>query len=123
VNDPARDVLDEEALLERLGGDPGVLREVVSLFASECSRLVGEIRRALERGDAPDLARAAHSLKGTLATLSATQAQNAALRLEILGRGGELADAAGAFAELEETVERLRPALAELGQKQALSAC
>jgi HPt (histidine-containing phosphotransfer) domain-containing protein len=93
--------VDRVALLERLGGDVALARELADLYADESPRLVGAVRAALERGDAPALARAAHSLKGTLTSLAAPRASELALRLEQFGAGGDLAGAAAELPELE----------------------
>jgi HPt (histidine-containing phosphotransfer) domain-containing protein/PAS domain-containing protein len=99
--------LDRAALLERLGGDAELVREVAELYLHESPRLLGAARAALAGGDAPALARAAHSLKGTLTTLAAPRASTAALRLEQLGARGDLAGAAAALPELERCLEEL----------------
>jgi signal transduction histidine kinase len=99
--------LDRAALLERLGGDAELVREVAELYFHESPRLLGAARAALAGGDAAALARAAHSLKGTLATLAAPRASAAARRLEELGARGDLAAAADALPELERCLDEL----------------
>jgi HPt (histidine-containing phosphotransfer) domain-containing protein len=56
----------------------------------------------------------AHTLKGALGALGAKRAFDAALRLEMMGRRGDLSRAGEASAELQEEIERLQPALAAL---------
>jgi HPt (histidine-containing phosphotransfer) domain-containing protein len=74
---------------------------------------------ALTRGDAPTLARAAHTMKGVLQTLAASPAADVAVRLEILARCGNLAEAEGLLAELRDELTLLTPALRELIRKAA----
>ena len=62
---------------------------------------------AIARGDGQALQRAAHSLKGTVRSFGAQAAGEAALRLEVMGRGGDLTQAAPACAELEQEVAHL----------------
>jgi signal transduction histidine kinase/CheY-like chemotaxis protein len=111
---PADPVLDREELLGQVAGDREALCEIAELARAECPRLLGEVRAALERGSAGDLARAAHSLKGTVGSIAARPAQAAAARLEHIARQGPLQDAPTALAELEERTQRLQEALASL---------
>jgi CheY-like chemotaxis protein len=109
---PAETALDREGLLEQLGGDQEALLEIVGLARSECPRLLGDVRTALGRDSAADVARAAHSLKGTVGSIAAHAAHATAARLEELARRGQLQEAPATFAELEERIERLQEALA-----------
>jgi CheY-like chemotaxis protein len=104
-------VLDRAALLRRVGGNLTLLREILGLFRDDCARLMRELQAALENGDTAGLSGAAHTLKGSLGHLCATAAFQAALRLEMAGREGDLAGAAEAYRRLEEEIERLHAAL------------
>jgi CheY-like chemotaxis protein len=113
---PAPDaVLDRAAALAHAGGDPALLGELASLFLADCPRLLAALRGALDRGDAEGLRVAAHTLKGSFACLGAVPAARQAQQLEALARRGDLAGAGAAFAAVEDALERLRPALADLG--------
>jgi hypothetical protein len=54
-----------------------------------------------------------------VATFAARAASEAALRLEKMGRSGDLSAAAEALAALAQEVERLRPALTALAEQAA----
>jgi PAS domain S-box-containing protein len=108
------DTLDRQEALERVGGDAALLRELVEVFLADCPRLWRDIGDALARGDARQLNRAAHTLKGAVSTFGAHTAREAAQHLELLGQKGDLSGAAGAVARLETELERLKPALLEL---------
>jgi len=103
---------DWTAALERVGGDRALLGELVRLFLQECPGWVRELRRGLEAGDAAALKRVAHNLKSCMGNFGARAAFERALRLETLGRDGNLAGADEACRALEQSLERLRPALA-----------
>jgi two-component system, sensor histidine kinase and response regulator len=107
-------VLDPDRLLDALDGDVETMRGVVELFAAQRADLVGRLRDAIRRSVAADVHHVAHSLKGALATLGADAAAEAAFRLERIGRAGDLATAAAAFAALERELERLQPELDRL---------
>jgi HPt (histidine-containing phosphotransfer) domain-containing protein len=97
-----------------VGGDLHLLRKLADLFLVDRPRVLGEIRDAIARGDAPRLRIAAHTLKGAVGNLGACAAFEAALKLEMMGRAGDLCSAAGALAALEDTLDRLEPAVADL---------
>ncbi len=110
VPDGAR-VVDRDAMLRRVGGDAELLLEMVASFNDESARLIASIRDGIARADAAGIERAAHSLKGALATLAAGPASNAALVLERLGRAGDLTGAGAAYAVLERELAAVRRAL------------
>jgi HPt (histidine-containing phosphotransfer) domain-containing protein len=103
---------DWEAALERVAGDRDLLSELVRLFLRECPGWLAELRRALAAGDAVVVKRVAHNLKSCLGNFGARAAFERALRVETIGRDGNLAGADEACRALEQSLERLRPALA-----------
>ena len=111
------DVLDRDALLDRLGGDIGLFEEITGLFIEDCPKLLSQIRSAVSGGDARALEQAAHTLKGCVANFGADAAYQAALRLERIGRAGELDDASSACSNLEAEVGRFQQALQALARE------
>jgi CheY-like chemotaxis protein/HPt (histidine-containing phosphotransfer) domain-containing protein len=111
---PGGPVLDRAAFLARVGGQVGLVRQVVEMFEADWPRRVAALRGALAAEDAAGLAKIAHGAVGALGALAAQEAVGTASRLEALARGGDLASVAGSLAELERQGERLRAALAEL---------
>jgi CheY-like chemotaxis protein len=109
-----QEILDESTLRARFEGEPELLRDVVNLFLDDCPKLLDGIRGAVERSDAQALERAAHKLKGTVANFSARASYDAALRLEVMGRGGHLEQAREALARLDSSLRELRPVLIKL---------
>jgi CheY-like chemotaxis protein len=109
-----QEILDESTLRARFGGEPELLRDVVSLYLEDSPNLIDGIRGAVERSDARALEWAAHKLKGTVANFAARAAYDAALRMEIMGRGGHLEQAAEALERLESALAELKPALLNL---------
>jgi HPt (histidine-containing phosphotransfer) domain-containing protein len=97
-----------------VGGDERLLADVVQIFLKDSPGWVAEIRSALARADAAGLRRAAHTLKGAVGYFGAAEVGGAALRLEELGRAGDLAAAPAALETLEQALSRLRPALLPL---------
>jgi PAS domain S-box-containing protein len=108
------DILDRREALERVGGDTGLLRELIAVFRADGPRLGKDIADALARGDAQKLSRTAHTLKGAVSTFGAASAEAAAQQVERLAGQGDLSGAAAAVAHLDMELGRLKHALREL---------
>jgi PAS domain S-box-containing protein len=106
--------LDQDAALARVEGDVGLLAELASLFVSDCPAMQSAIHEALERQDSEALARAAHAMKGSVGNFAAKKAFDAALKLELMARRGDLTHAAEAAAALDEALRELCQALEEV---------
>jgi len=113
--EPMRPVLDYQLALSRVGGDQALLIDLGMLFRVESAKLLATIRDAAERKDLDILHRAAHSLKGSVATFAAEDAFDAALKLERLARSEEWAGIGDAISTVVAEIERVMLALAELG--------
>src|SRR5262249_30315009 len=87
---PAKGVFNKETALARVGGDVALLRELAELFLRESPALVEAVANAVGKGDVSLLKTAAHALKGSVDNFAAPGAFDAALRLETLGREGNL---------------------------------
>ena len=73
-------------LLDRVGGDSDLLREITTIFLEEYPQLLEDIRSAVARCDDHLLERSAHSLKGSVSNFGAESATAAAYSLEQLGQ-------------------------------------
>jgi two-component system sensor histidine kinase/response regulator len=113
--EPMRPVLDHQVALSRVGGDEALLIDLGMLFRAESAKLLATIRDAGERKDFDTLQRAAHSLKGSVATFAAEDAFDAAFKLERLARSQEWTGIDDAISTLNAEIERVMSALAELG--------
>jgi HPt (histidine-containing phosphotransfer) domain-containing protein len=103
---------DPSEILARVEGDLELLAELVEIFDGEAPQRLSEIRRCMEVGDANGLERAAHALRGSVASFGAHPAAQAAHALEIRGRDGAFAGAEVHVAELAHELSRLQIALA-----------
>ena len=113
-------VPDRKVLLEFFDGDPEFLAEVVNIFLQECPQQLTAMREAIAGGDAALLEQTAHSLKGSVSNFGVPAVFYALQNLEKMGRTGELASAAQAFADLEEKIRPLQTALADLLKERIL---
>jgi two-component system, sensor histidine kinase and response regulator len=112
---PAPDeAIDTAELMNRVGGDKDLLKELVGVYLDICPSMIAELRQAVARRDAPAVQRAAHTLKGMVGQLGAKAAFNAALHLEALARERDLSQADAACAALEDALNRVRPAVLRL---------
>lgn len=96
---PARPI-DDEALLERLGGDVGLLRDILRIFVDEAPIRRAKFSSALSAIDADALRLAAHGLKGSALSLCAAGLADACASLERVSgqeaHAGRLDEALGA---------------------------
>jgi two-component system sensor histidine kinase/response regulator len=95
------EVLDEKALLVTVGGDRGLARELAQIFLQELDSRMPEMASAVLARDKTRLQFAAHVLRGSAASLSATRVTNTAAELETMARAGEMATADATFARLK----------------------
>ena len=115
----ADQVMDIEAAMARVDGDEDLLREIACLFVGSCPELVGQIRDAIDRADGKALENAAHTLKGSVGNFGAKPAYEAALRLEMLGRSGDMSKADEALAALDSALLDLNNILSRYNLEEA----
>lgn len=109
--------LNKKAILERVGGDIDLFKEIVGLFLDSCPVLLTEIREAFQQGNPESVERAAHTLKGSVSNFGAESAVAAALTLERMGRSKDLSEAKQAIMDLETEIDRVSQELAAFTQE------
>jgi two-component system sensor histidine kinase/response regulator len=117
VGDDRQEILDWEAAFKHFEGDVELMKEIAQMFLEESPLLMNKMKDALGRGDCDALERAAHTVKGSVGNFAAKRAFQAAQRVEEIGRERTMAEAEGAYRELETELKKLRPALASLGRE------
>jgi CheY-like chemotaxis protein len=110
---------DRSAILARVEGDQDLLQEIVALFLEETPRLLSDVQAAIARRDAAELSRAAHTLKGSVGNFGAKRAYDEVVKLEAIGKGGDLTDAQRTYDGLEREIDRLVAALRALAHETA----
>jgi two-component system sensor histidine kinase/response regulator len=108
------DSIDQAALMDRLAGDRELLLELIGLYLDDEQGLIGHVADAIAAGDATRIARAAHTLKGSVGNFCAASAHAAAGALEAAARGGRLADAPVLFERLLAELDKVRGVLGSL---------
>jgi len=105
-------IFNPEAALVRLDGDVELFGMLVALYMQDSRTLLGQLGDSLERGEAREAQRAAHSLKGLAANFDGVRASSAAAKIELAAKSEDLEAAAALRPELEKQIEQLRGALA-----------
>jgi len=104
-------IFDYAAILGAFDGDIELMAEIAGVFLKNCPQLLAEVRAAIAEGDSRALNRSAHSLKGSISNFAVPDAYQAALRLETMGRDGDLSQAEDAFRSLAAEIDSLVPFL------------
>src|SRR5262249_17330370 len=95
----------------RFDYDEDLTRYTADMFLGNCPRWLGDIRKAIEAGDAKQLHLAAHSLKGAIGHFTDAEPHRLAFDLEQLGKRNEMAEAASTLPALESAMSGLELAL------------
>jgi CheY-like chemotaxis protein len=109
--DPAAELLDRGTLdaLRALParGTQSMLSRIAATYLSDSERLLDAIERAIEAGQAAELARAAHAWRSCNGNLGALGLMNLCRELETCARAGDLAAAHALLAQLRELYGRV----------------
>jgi HPt (histidine-containing phosphotransfer) domain-containing protein len=82
------DLTTLQNLVELDDGGQGLLSEMIGIFRDDTPRRIQDIVEAAAHGNAEELSRAGHALKGGAGALGANALRVLASELEALGRGG-----------------------------------
>jgi CheY-like chemotaxis protein/HPt (histidine-containing phosphotransfer) domain-containing protein len=104
-------VFDPARTERRLGGERKLLREIVTIFRAEAPAMMERIASAAASGDSEALRRAAHALKGSLGTLDAPRAFQAAAHLDAVAGADDRERILAAVTDLTTEMAALRKAL------------
>ncbi len=108
-------VFDEHTALAYTGGDRRLLKRIIALFRSDRSSALQRIKRAVDARDGEALRMAAHTLKGSIATVGAFRGREAAAALEQMGRASQFDDLERAYDRLRDEIALLDDAFAAAG--------
>jgi HPt (histidine-containing phosphotransfer) domain-containing protein len=101
--------------LKAISGDD-FINELVDTYLDDAPKLLQDMKKALQAGDADSFRRAAHSLKSNSATFGAMRLSGLAKELEMLGKEGKLDEARPRMQPLEQAVEAVSAELKGLRQ-------
>lgn len=100
-------VLDQSRLLEQFGGEPEIMAELRDLFLDDFPQQLSSMKEGIAAGDAVQVARAAHSLKGASGTFGAERVYLVTRALEELARADDLAGVELGLGLLQEELDRV----------------
>lgn len=89
-------------------GEPDLLRELVTLFLRDAPERLRALHDALAVSDYATASRAAHSLKGSAATLGAQELESLSGIAEVSARAGDTVATLAALSALEREYEKVR---------------
>jgi HPt (histidine-containing phosphotransfer) domain-containing protein len=108
------ETIDREQVLALTGGSIETMKAVVNVFTEECPKLMQRIRDAITNNNPSQVQKTAHTLKGSVQVFGLKGPAAAALRLESIGRAGNLDDAEEAWSTLVGEIEHLTRSVADL---------
>ena len=100
-----------DTLLEVIGGEAVLFRELVDSILETAPPLLMQMRQALAQADADGIRRAAHTLKSSAKDFGATELARLCRELEALGKAGSVAGAEAYVRQIEAEYARVEPAL------------
>ena len=112
-------VFDPTEALAGVGDDRELLGQMVSVFCAESPRMLTQIRKSIESGDAKALMRAAHALKGSVGNFGRSESFRLAEKMERTALSGSLNDAHAEFSVLEDLISVLQRDLTTFCRKSA----
>ncbi|OPX22954.1 MAG: hypothetical protein B1H02_05515 [Candidatus Latescibacteria bacterium 4484_107] len=107
--------LDLSTVIDAVDGDKELLKELAESFVEDSTGQLEELRESLELGDAEQIGRKAHRLKGAVGNFGAKAAYNLAYELETRARESRLDDAFPLYEKLEQEMKQVKAFFAEPG--------
>lgn len=109
--------LDQAALdnlRDVVGGDDGVLADLIHTFLEDAPGLLAQLHQAVSSGDAANVRLHAHSLKSNGADFGAAAFAELCKQMEMLGRAGTLQAAEALLPQINTEYRRVEAALQAL---------
>ncbi|MDH5680368.1 MAG: response regulator [Spirochaetota bacterium] len=100
-------ILDLDKSLDRLGDDQSLLLEVIDMFLDSCQIQMGALEKAIQQGEPREVEHIAHTFKGAVSNFEAKSSIKHALKLELMGREGDITLAKQEFALLQQEVAKV----------------
>ncbi|MEA1996585.1 MAG: response regulator, partial [Gemmatimonadota bacterium] len=106
---------DSSFLLQQLGGDKELFREIIDLYIEDTPVQMDIIKQAMEDEKTDELKLAAHSLKGSSSNIGADSMRKVALNIEQAAKENDLALAGSFYGKLISEFEKLKEHLSGNG--------
>lgn len=106
--------LDIQSAMNRLGEDEELFQNILQEFMRYLPNQLQKLNNAINKGEAKEVEREAHTLKGASANLSANTLVEWASKLELLGKKSDLEDAKKIMEHLKTDAEQLKTYVEEI---------
>ena len=116
--EPGSEPLDERTLLDHVQGNRQLLNSLIEVYLRQSPSLLAAAQRAFEERNGQALARAAHSIKGSVGSFLARPSIQTAALLEAAAEQADFPRAQEALIILQDELERLDAALRSLSGPQ-----
>jgi HPt (histidine-containing phosphotransfer) domain-containing protein len=100
-------VFDYDDFLDRIDGDVDLLKEVVQIFLEDTPRLLTNLYSGIKSGDNEAVERAAHTLKGATANISAKRLQQLSQYIQLALKENDAADIESFINHFKENYKKL----------------
>ena len=101
-------VIDWADLANRCNNDEELVKEIVEVFFADNSARLETLAEAINTAKAGEIHLLSHTLKGAAATIGAKPLSEAAYRLELAGKQGDMENADAFFADIKAEFEKLK---------------
>lgn len=102
---------DRSVALHHTGEDVEILEQILRMFLEQGPERMALVEAALARGEAKDLEREAHALKGAAATLGMDVLREASYYVERMGAQGDLEEAVAGVARMRSAMDAVLAAV------------
>lgn len=100
-------VFDYDDFLYRIDGDVDLLKEVIEIFLKDTPVLLADLYSAIKSGDTNAVERAAHTLKGAAANISAIKMQSLSQQIQLALRENDATGLESFVGDFEDNYEKL----------------
>jgi HPt (histidine-containing phosphotransfer) domain-containing protein len=91
--------------------EPDIVAELAGMFLEDARSRLDAVEEALQKGDAPAVERAAHTLKGGSGSMGAKGMSGLCAQLEDVGASGDLSQGSQLLGRIREELGRVERAL------------
>jgi HPt (histidine-containing phosphotransfer) domain-containing protein len=120
MSDSNENEFDSEELLDRIDGDKSLFREIVGIFIQDTPSLISALGDGISQGSAETVEKAAHTIKGSCAMMSAKRLGGLAHQLEMNAREKNLSGAKTLYRSIIECFNDLKMNMAAVLEKMDL---
>ncbi len=100
-------VFDYDDFLDRIDGDVDLLKEVIEIFLKDTPGLLANLYSGIMSGEAEAVERAAHTLKGAAANISAKRLQHLSHHVQLMLKKDNAAPLESVIGDFEENFKKL----------------